>query len=69
MKLFENGMSKWTGAIFGILELLLSLPEEQIHTQDIIPFLFELEMNQGERERWCSDKVNGNLCINIQLSL
>lgn len=27
VKLFENGRSKWTGAIFGILDVLLSLPE------------------------------------------
>ena len=37
VKLFENGRSKWTGAIFGILEVLLSLPEDKnIHTtQDV----------------------------------
>lgn len=32
VKLFENGMSKWTGAIFGILDLL-SLPEDKTFTQ------------------------------------
>lgn len=28
VKLFENGMSKWTGAIFGILDVLLSMPKK-----------------------------------------
>lgn len=27
VKLFANGMSKWTGAIFGILDVLLSMPK------------------------------------------
>lgn len=31
VKLFENGMSKWTGAIFGILDVLLSMPKNS-HT-------------------------------------
>lgn len=31
VKLFENGMSKWTGAIFGILDVLLSMPKK-LHT-------------------------------------
>lgn len=33
VKLFENGMSKWTGAIFGILDVLLSLPGDKTFTQ------------------------------------
>lgn len=32
VKLFENGMSKWTGAIFGILDVLLSMPKNS-HTE------------------------------------
>lgn len=28
VKLFENGMSKWTGVIFGILDVLLSMPKK-----------------------------------------
>lgn len=31
VKLFANGMSKWTGAIFGILDVLLSMPKNS-HT-------------------------------------
>lgn len=33
VKLFENGMSKWTGAIFGILDVLLSLPGDKTFTK------------------------------------
>lgn len=29
VKLFANGMSKWTGAIFGILDVLLSMPKKK----------------------------------------
>lgn len=29
VKLLENGMSKWTGVIFGILDVLLSVPADK----------------------------------------
>lgn len=35
VKLFENGMSKWTGAIFGILDILLSLPGKHSHSTQV----------------------------------
>lgn len=35
VKLLENGISKWTGAIFDILDVFLSLPEGERSAQNV----------------------------------
>ena len=63
VKLFEKGISKWTGAIFGILDVRLSLPEHTTYmhththiiksTTHIHHMNSALHTNTPYGGRWC----------------
>lgn len=60
VKLLEKGRSKWTGVIFGNLDVLLSLPEDK-HTGNAHRAYY----NATELGWICFLKAGGTLCLSL----